>query len=177
MYPSGWRVRTRNGRPDCSFRPPENPAVMRVYLSSKKWIFCCSFRQFFPKPFSIEKRRGKTAAEHRGRVIEVVITSRTRNAVVRKGTWVRIPPSPPTKPVIAMVTGFWIFWKSLFLPDFQWAELLNTWAELLRFLKNTGCPGSKIAYIQQFFHLLSKQLSSGNSSIFVIASAEEIFDE
>ena len=32
-------------------------------------------------------------------------------------------------------------------------------------------------YIQQFFHLLSKQLSSGNSSIFVIASAEEIFDE
>ena len=32
-------------------------------------------------------------------------------------------------------------------------------------------------YIQQFFHLLSKQLSSGNSSIFVIASTEEIFDE
>ena len=32
-------------------------------------------------------------------------------------------------------------------------------------------------YPQQFFHLLSKQLSSGNSSIFVIASAEEIFDE
>ena len=29
-----------------------------------------------------------------GRVIEVVITSRTRNAVVRKGTWVRIPHSP-----------------------------------------------------------------------------------
>ena len=40
------------------------------------------------------------------RSIEVVITSRTRNAVVRKGTWVRIPPYPPTKPVIAMVTGF-----------------------------------------------------------------------
>lgn len=33
--------------------------------------------------------------------IEVVITSRTRNAVVRKGTWVRIPPLPSsTKPVI-----------------------------------------------------------------------------
>ena len=30
------------------------------------------------------------------------------------------------------------------LLDFQWAELLNTWAELLRFLKNTGCTGSKI---------------------------------
>ena len=30
-----------------------------------------------------------------GRRIEVVITSRTRNAVVLRGTWVRIPPSPP----------------------------------------------------------------------------------
>ena len=29
------------------------------------------------------------------RVIEVVITSCTRNAVVRKGTWVRSPHSPP----------------------------------------------------------------------------------
>ena len=27
--------------------------------------------------------------------IEVVITSRTRNAVVLTGTWVRIPPLPP----------------------------------------------------------------------------------
>ena len=30
------------------------------------------------------------------RRIEAVITSSTRNRVVRKGTWVRIPPSPPT---------------------------------------------------------------------------------
>ena len=29
--------------------------------------------------------------------IEVVATSRTRNAVVRKGTWVRIPPLPPNQ--------------------------------------------------------------------------------
>lgn len=28
------------------------------------------------------------------RRIEVVITSRTRNAVTHPGTWVRIPPSP-----------------------------------------------------------------------------------
>ena len=47
MYPSGWRVRTRNGRADCSFCPPENPAAMRVYLSSKKWIFCCSVLSIF----------------------------------------------------------------------------------------------------------------------------------
>ena len=33
------------------------------------------------------------------RRIEAVITSRTRNAVVRKGTWVRIPPSPPANPL------------------------------------------------------------------------------
>ena len=25
----------------------------------------------------------------------MVVTRRTRNAVARKGTWVRIPPSPP----------------------------------------------------------------------------------
>ena len=49
-------------------------------------------------------------AEHRGRVIEVVITSRTRNAVVRKGTWVRIPHSPPSKnPVTMRVSGFFFF--------------------------------------------------------------------
>ena len=29
--------------------------------------------------------------------IEVVVTSLTRNQVVRKGTWVRIPPSPPNQ--------------------------------------------------------------------------------
>ena len=30
-----------------------------------------------------------------GRSSEEAVTRRTRNAVVRKGTWVRIPPSPP----------------------------------------------------------------------------------
>ena len=33
------------------------------------------------------------------RRIEAVITSLTRNQVVRKGTWVRIPPSPPANPL------------------------------------------------------------------------------
>ena len=31
----------------------------------------------------------------------MVITGRTRNAVVRKGSWVRIPPPPP-------YTGMWL---------------------------------------------------------------------
>ena len=57
----------------------KNLVAMRVLPGSKIEYVCCSFRQFFPKPFSIGKREGKTAAEHRGRVIEVVITSRTRN--------------------------------------------------------------------------------------------------
>ena len=40
----------------------------------------------------------------------MVITSRTRNAVVRKGTWVRIPHSPPSKnPVTMRVSGFFFF--------------------------------------------------------------------
>ena len=37
--------------------------------------------------------------------IEVVVTSRTRNAVVRKGTWVRIPPLPPEKPQKRLFLG------------------------------------------------------------------------
>ena len=42
------------------------------------------------------------------RRIEVVITSRTRNAVVRKGTWVRIPPSPPKH---CSAEGAVLFWR------------------------------------------------------------------
>ena len=38
------------------------------------------------------------------RHIEVVITSRTRNAVVRKGTWVRIPLSPLGKWGVSLFT-------------------------------------------------------------------------
>ncbi len=39
------------------------------------------------------------------RSIEVVITGLTRNQLGRKPTWVRIPPSPPKKPV-ANAIGF-----------------------------------------------------------------------
>ena len=40
----------------------------------------------------------------------MVVTSLTRNQVVRKGTWVRIPPSPPLKnPVTMRVPGFFFF--------------------------------------------------------------------
>ncbi len=40
----------------------------------------------------------------------MVVTSRTRNAVVRKGTWVRIPHSPLSKnPVTMRASGFFFF--------------------------------------------------------------------
>ena len=42
------------------------------------------------------------------RRIEVVITSRTRNAVVLRGTWVRIPPSPPKQ---SSAEGAVLFWR------------------------------------------------------------------
>ena len=35
----------------------------------------------------------------------MVVTSRTRNAVVRKGTWVRIPPSPPCRRKLHIACG------------------------------------------------------------------------
>ena len=44
--------------------------------------------------------------------IEVVVTSRTRNAVVREGTWVRIPPLPPSPynpNPLPKVSGFGLF--------------------------------------------------------------------
>ena len=42
--------------------------------------------------------------------IEVVITGLTRNQVVLTGSWVRIPPAPPSKnPVTMRVSGFFFF--------------------------------------------------------------------
>ena len=36
---------------------------------------------------------------------------RTRNQVVRKGTWVRIPPAPPKKPLQTAVCGGFLIEK------------------------------------------------------------------
>ena len=45
-----------------------------------------------------------------GSGIEVVITGLTRNQVVLTGSWVRIPPAPPSKnPVTMRVSGFFFF--------------------------------------------------------------------
>lgn len=51
----------------------------------------------FSNKFVIIQKGVKKALAKRPewRSIEVVITSATRNRVARKGTWVRIPPSPP----------------------------------------------------------------------------------
>ena len=99
---------------ELSVSSTKNLVTMRVLPGSKNWIICCSFRQFFPKPFSIGKRRGKTAAEHIGSGIEVVITGLTRNQVVLTGSWVRIPPAPPSKnPVTMRVSGFFFFLRLL----------------------------------------------------------------
>ena len=85
----------------------------------------------------------------------MVITSRTRNAVVRKGTWVRIPHSPPSKnPVTMRVSGFFFFcvrsenhpvlscsfhkfWKEQFFALFPafFCVLLPSAAEIARFGK------------------------------------------
>ena len=39
----------------------------------------------------------------------MVATSLTRNQVVRKGTWVRIPPSPPVKINVRRLAGVLFF--------------------------------------------------------------------
>ena len=59
----------------------------RQNLDNMAWIY-----------YNRQVRQGaRTAVEHVWKRIEVVVTSRTRNAVVREGTWVRIPPLPPNK--------------------------------------------------------------------------------
>ena len=74
--------------------------------------------------------------------IEVVVTSRTRNAVVRKGTWVRIPPLPPEKPQKRLFLGLFsilLYGKlpvccpaallpgaGIYAPDHGWFPALKT---------------------------------------------------
>ena len=81
-----------------------NSRNTRVFSEFEKWIFRCSFRQFFPKPIWAEKWFSKKlwifkknlTDKHRWRCIEEVITRTTRNRFgVMSATWVRIPPSPP----------------------------------------------------------------------------------
>ena len=81
-----------------------NSRNTRVFSEFEKWIFRCSFRQFFPKPIWDEKWFSKKlwifkknlTDKHRWRCIEEVITRTTRNRFgVMSATWVRIPPSPP----------------------------------------------------------------------------------
>ena len=79
-----------------------NSRNTRVFSEFEKWIFRCSFRQFFPKCFLFVKCAIKVAIwknfadKHRWRCIEEVITRTTRNRFgVMSATWVRIPPSPP----------------------------------------------------------------------------------
>ena len=45
----------------------------------------------------------------------MVTTSLTRNQVVRKGTWVRIPPSPPQNPWKPIVSKGFFFGQNEFL--------------------------------------------------------------
>ena len=50
--------------------------------------------------------------------IEVVITGLTRNQVVRKGSWVRIPPLPPKKHRNLDTMGIKV--AVLFLPEYAY---------------------------------------------------------
>lgn len=76
------------------------------------------------------------------RRIEVVVTSLTRNQVVRKGTWVRIPPLPPEKPQKRLFLGLFSILlhgaltvccpaallpgAGIYTPDRSWFLLLKT---------------------------------------------------
>ena len=103
------------------------------------------------------------------RVSEVVVTRRTRNAVVRKGTWVRIPHSPPSKnPVTMRVSGFFFFCARSKNHPILGCSFRN-------FGKN-----SFLLYAPLFSafcsHLLPKSPASGSGIPLTIACAEESFE-
>ena len=83
---------TRNLAGSCPFRPPKTLYPCGFYPVRKLNKFAVLSVSSFQSPFS-SKKRGKTAAEHIGSGIEVVITGLTRNQVVLTGSWVRIPPA------------------------------------------------------------------------------------
>ena len=60
------------------------PALYQKALDFQSKMWYTVFRDFGKLESAIRKR------------IEVVITALTRNQVARKGSWVRIPPLPPT---------------------------------------------------------------------------------
>ena len=114
-------------------------------------------------------QHSKSAAEHRGRVIEVVITSRTRNAVVRKGTWVRIPHSPPSKnPVTMRVSGFFFFCVCSENHPVLGCSFHN-------FGKNSFSLYSPL-FSAFCSHLLPKSPASGSGIPLTIACAEDSFE-
>lgn len=73
----------------------------------------------FSNKFDIIQKGVKKALAKRPewRSIEVVITSATRNRVARKGTWVRIPPSPPHFGRHFNLPYFFVISSSIVLPD------------------------------------------------------------
>ena len=110
-----------------------NSRNTRVFSEFEKWIFRCSFRQFFPKCFLFVKCAIKVAIwknfadKHRWRCIEEVITRTTRNRFgVMSATWVRIPPSPP-EVADSNESATFSFASSRERPLFSYCSMLYTW--------------------------------------------------
>lgn len=103
------------------------------------------------------------------RRIEVVVTSLTRNQVVRKGTWVRIPHSPPSKnPVTMRVSGFFLFCARSKNHPILGCSFHN-------FGKNSFLLYSPL-FSAFCSHLLPKSPASGRGIPLTIACAEESFE-
>lgn len=60
-----------------------------------------------------DKFKNSFKAKRKWSSIEVVITSLTRNQVVRKGPWVRIPPAPPSKSSLPFSAKSFFAWTAL----------------------------------------------------------------
>ena len=101
--------------------------------------------------------------------IEVVITGLTRNQVVLTGSWVRIPPAPPSKnPVTMRVSGFFLFCTRSKNHPVLGCSFHN-------FGKNSFLLYSPL-FSALCSHLLPKSPASGRGIPLTIACAEESFE-
>ena len=103
--------RTRNGRADCSFCPPENPAVDAGLSQFKKvniLLFCpVVLSSVFLQNFRLNIWR----------VVRVVEGAALEMLCCRKEPRVRIPNSPPKSPVTMRVCWTFLFFSKWFVLD------------------------------------------------------------
>lgn len=122
------------------------------------------------KAFNIKHfRRIRSFLKPPSKITKQPLTYKTRNQVVLTGSWVRIPPAPPSKnPVTMRVSGFFLFCARSKNHPILGCSFHN-------FGKNSFSLYSPL-FSALCSHLLPKSPASGRGIPLTIACAEESFE-